>query len=205
MQQIDVIAVTRRPPHIRQPALYSRNNSAVIGSRFGWPVVPEVIANIRTRVPGANSAVDVAVQHALDVRMMVVVGGDRQPAAKVGRRIDLREAVVAAEVALRVAANLREQRAMLNLTRSAGVEAKPLQSQSQSGKVGISQNHGSIRAGGHPAAATAGGRSRSLRRAGSGVVYLVYRSQTASKRASAAGCRLSVRDRFGGPSVADVL
>ena len=64
VHQIGVVAVHAARPKSANPPGIRGTTPSVIGSRFGSPVVPEVIANISTFVPGANSAVTSPSKHA---------------------------------------------------------------------------------------------------------------------------------------------
>ena len=90
-------------PRSSSPRDNRRVPAAVTGIVLGRLVVPEVIANMRTSVPGPKSASDVALADAIDVRLVPIVAADRNALAEVGRRADLAKEMVSSELAVGVA------------------------------------------------------------------------------------------------------
>ncbi len=67
--------------------------------------------------PRAEQGAEVALAHAVDVRLVAVVRDDGDPAAEVGRGADLAEVMIAAELAVGMAGDPREQEIALDVGR----------------------------------------------------------------------------------------
>ena len=73
---------------------------------------------------------------------MILVRENRHARAKIGHGANVREAVVAAEVAVRVARDFREQRACWISRARAAVGDEPAQPCSQPGQIRVPRDHG---------------------------------------------------------------